>query len=101
MVLESDQTLGGEGESSAVQQAVPQKLSFTHIIHSAFFLIPPQLQALLNKMRHGFLHPFPGLETAYVDVAIIRVAAETMASAFKLLIEIIQEQASKGDNGAP
>src|SRR3984885_888959 len=71
-------------------QSKAQELTFPHPPRSALSGIHLQPQMLLDPGLYRSQRPLRRRFTAYVDIAVIGIAAETVPSPFQLLIQCIQ-----------
>jgi hypothetical protein len=67
-----------------------QKRPAPRAVHRAFGRIDRQLQSSLQEPRPTGQDTLTGPEAFHVDIAIIRVAHEPVASAFQLFVEAVQ-----------
>jgi hypothetical protein len=88
--LESLDTFRRYSDPPFPVQSKAQKLAFPYPPRSALGGIHLQSQMLLDPALYRSQRPFRRRLTAYLDIAVIRVPAETMPPPFQFLIERIQ-----------
>src|SRR6202011_5113614 len=80
-----------------VRDAKPQELALLRSRYRALRLIDLQPQLLGQKPAHRGHHPFTGAAAANIDIAVVRVAAETVTPSGQLLVKLVEhEVAQKG-----
>src|SRR5271163_1200597 len=73
-----------------IRDAEPQKLALLRSRHRTLRLVDLQPQLCGQEPAHRGHHPFAGADAANIDVAVVRVTAETVTPAGQLLVEIVE-----------
>src|SRR5579863_3859223 len=76
--------------SLALSERVAQELTPKRTIHRALLAVDLQLQPHFQEACHGGHRPLPRSLAPDVDVAVVGVPTETVASALQLLVQIVQ-----------
>jgi hypothetical protein len=76
-------------------EAKPQEPTVLRLIHGALALIHLQLETTRNKPAEAGHHPFTCSPAPHLDIAIISVAAESVPSGLKRLIQLVQPDIGK------
>ena len=71
-------------------EAEPQELAFPRPLHCALGFIDFEFQNPRQILRHTGHHPLPRFLTAYIQVAIVRVARKAMPAPFQFPIQLIE-----------
>jgi len=75
-----------------VSHSKPEKRPVPRSVNGTFICIDLKLETPFNETGQIFHDPSASLFAAHVDVAIIRVTHESVATAFKLTIQLIQHE---------
>src|SRR4029077_15298661 len=75
-----------------IRDAEPQELALLRLRNGAFRLVDRQPQLFGQEPAHRSHDPFPGAAAANIDIAVIRVAAETMTPSGQFLVEIVKHK---------
>src|SRR5580700_10411464 len=75
--------------------AEPEELALPGPRHRAFLRIDAQLQDFLEEDPDPTHHPVPRHATAYVDVAVIGVAAKRELPSFQFMVQIVEQDVGK------
>src|SRR5438445_3145343 len=80
-----------------IRDAEAQELALLRSRHRAFRLVDRQPQLRGQEPAHRGHHPLTGATAANIDVAVVRVAAETVTPSGQFLVEIVKHKvASEG-----
>jgi hypothetical protein len=69
-----------------------EKLPLLDVSHRAFLPVDAQTQNILQEPRHRPQHPLPRRLGLHIDVAVVGIAAEAVATPFQFLVQIVQQQ---------
>ena len=67
----------------------PRNFRFDGRATALFF--SPNIELVFQKTGHAPHHPVPRASTAYIDVAVVSVSAETMTPAFEFPVKVVKE----------
>src|SRR5712691_988719 len=76
-------------------KAEPEETSLPGSVDSTLTPVHLQLQALRDEATDACQHTRPGSGTPHVDIAIIGVPTEPMASVLEFLVQLIQHHVGK------
>src|SRR5262249_25256208 len=76
-------------------EAEPEKLSLLRSRHRALRLIHLELELLRDELRNALHHPLPRPLAANVDITVVRVSNEAMASALQSPVEFIEHEVAE------
>src|SRR5205823_7461365 len=73
-------------------EAEPEKLPLLRSCHRTLRLIHLELELLRDELRNALHHPLPRSLAANVDITVVRISNEAMASALQLPVEFIEHE---------
>jgi hypothetical protein len=93
-LLTPEQSLGRDApfRFSSAGKAEAQKLALLRSCHRALRLIHLELESPPEEARHALHDSLPRPLARYVDIAIIRVAHETVLASLQLPVEFVEHQ---------
>ena len=91
-LLRAFDALGSDPQFTVQQQPMAEEFAFPNRSDGALFAVNAQPELLFQKPHHLFHHSLPCRQRLHVDVAVVGVAAETMAPAFQFLVQIVQQK---------
>src|SRR4029077_19082863 len=93
-LLTPEQSLGRDApfRFSSAGKAEAQKLSLLRSCHRALRLIHLELESPPEEARHALHDSLPRTLARYVDIAIIRVAHETVLASLQLPVEFVEHE---------
>src|SRR5262245_44567126 len=80
------------GKSGSLRMREAEKRAVPWASHGALLRIDLELEPPLDEAGQACHDPLPGLLAAHVDVTVVGVAHEAVATAFKLAIQLIQHE---------
>src|SRR5256714_1974830 len=78
-----------------IRDAEAQELALLRSRHRAFRLVDRQPQLRGQEPAHRGHHPLTGATAANIDVAVVRVAAETVTPSGQLFVEMVEHEIAK------
>src|SRR6202045_4898052 len=78
-----------------IRDAEAQELALLRSRYCAFRLVDRQPQLRGQEPAHRGHHPLTGATAANIDIAVVRVAAETVTPAGQLLVEIVEHEVAQ------
>src|SRR5271165_511204 len=81
--------------AAVIRDAEAQELALLRLRHRALRLVDLQPQLRGQEAAHRGHHPFTGAVAANIDVAVVRVTAETVTTAGQFLVEIVEHEVAQ------
>ena len=78
-----------------IRDAEPQELTLLRSRHRALRLVDLQPQLRGQEPAHRGHDPFAGADAANIDVAVVRVPAETVTASGQFLVEIVEHEVAQ------